>query len=56
LELISDWIRSRMKSSDTGPVINLTNSTPPPTKMIAVRDRNTNAAVFQNRRKLRSPD
>ena len=29
---------------------------PPATKTIAVRDRKINAAVFQNRRKLRSPD
>jgi hypothetical protein len=45
-----------MKSSETGPAISLIKNTPLATMMIAIRDRNTSAVVFQNRRKLRSPD
>jgi hypothetical protein len=45
-----------MKSSETGPIVSLTKNTPPATMTIAVRDRSTSAAVFQNRRKMRSPD
>jgi hypothetical protein len=47
---------SRMKSSETGPVISLMKNAAPTTRRIAARLPRTSAVVFQNRRKLRSPD